>query len=133
MARSIDDWSVAKIKRAGGDAVKVLAWYRPDADPGVLEHQQRYVADIGEECRRHDILFVFELLVYPMAGAAGHTTDYVEAEAWVREALSGLRFRRHSSILGFRSTVCGFGPALCFFGCRPSFPWLLQFAFRVRP
>lgn len=27
---SIDEWSVEKIKRAGGDAVKLLAWYRPD-------------------------------------------------------------------------------------------------------
>ncbi len=74
----IDDWSVAKIKRAGGDAVKVLAWYRPDADPAICEHQQQFVAAIGESCRDHDIPFVFELLVYPMPGDTGHTTDYVE-------------------------------------------------------
>ncbi|NIS30131.1 MAG: tagatose-bisphosphate aldolase, partial [Actinobacteria bacterium] len=47
---SIDDWSVEKIKRVGGDAVKVLAWYRPDADAAVLEHQHEYVAAIGAEC-----------------------------------------------------------------------------------
>lgn len=75
---SIDEWSVAKIKRAGGDAVKVLAWYRPDASASVLEHQHEYVAAVGNACRRFDIPFVFELLVYPMPGAAGHTTDYVE-------------------------------------------------------
>lgn len=77
----IDNWSVAKIKRAGGDAVKVLAWYRPDADPAVNEHQQEFVAAIGDACRRYDIPFVFELLVYPFAGAAGHHTDYVEDTA----------------------------------------------------
>ena len=77
-SKSIDDWSVAKIKRAGGDAVKVLAWYRPDASAAVLEHQHEYVATVGAACRRFDIPFVFELLVYPMLGAAGHTTDYVE-------------------------------------------------------
>ena len=76
--RSIDAWNVAKIKRAGGDAVKVLAWYRPDASAAVLEHQHVYVAAVGAACRRFDIPFVFELLVYPMLGAAGHTTDYVE-------------------------------------------------------
>jgi tagatose 1,6-diphosphate aldolase len=75
---SIDDWSVEKIKRAGGDAVKVLAWYRPDAHDSVLEHQQAFVASVGEECSRFDIPFVFELLVYPMPGDAGHTTDYTE-------------------------------------------------------
>jgi tagatose 1,6-diphosphate aldolase len=77
----IDDWSVEKIKRAGGDAVKVLAWYRPDAGPDVLEHQHEFVRRIGEACRRYDIPYVFELLVYPFAGSPAHTTDYVEDTA----------------------------------------------------
>ena len=55
----IDDWSVEKIRRVGGDAVKVLAWYRPDADTGViLEHQQEFVArHRPEACRtlRHPL------------------------------------------------------------------------------
>lgn len=77
----IDDWSVEKIRRVGGDAVKVLAWYRPDADPGVLEHQQEFVAEIGDECRRFDIPFLFELLVYSFPGDDHHTTGYVEQPA----------------------------------------------------
>jgi tagatose 1,6-diphosphate aldolase len=77
-SKSIDEWSVAKIKRAGGDAVKVLAWYRPDASAAVLKHQHEYVAGVGAACRRFDIPFVLELLVYPMLGARGHTSDYVE-------------------------------------------------------
>ena len=75
---SIDDWSVAKIKRAGGDAVKVLAWYRPDASAAVREYQHEFVAAVGDACRRFDIPFVFELLVYPLLGTSGHTQDYVE-------------------------------------------------------
>jgi tagatose 1,6-diphosphate aldolase len=81
MSAEIDDWSVEKIKRAGGDAVKVLAWYRPDAGPEVLEHQHRFVRQIGAACRRYDIPYVFELLVYAFAGAETHTTDYVEDTA----------------------------------------------------
>ena len=77
----IDDWSVAKIRRAGGDAVKVLAWYRPDAAPEVNAHQKAFVAAIGDACRRWDVPFVFELLVYPFPGESGHTTDYVEQPA----------------------------------------------------
>lgn len=78
LSSSIDDWSVAKIKRMGGDAVKVLAWYRPDADAEVNRHQQDYVKRIGEQCARYDIPFLFELLVYPLAKDADQTKDYVE-------------------------------------------------------
>jgi tagatose 1,6-diphosphate aldolase len=45
----IQDWSVEKIKRAGGDGVKLLTWFRPDADPDILEHQKCYVKNIGDE------------------------------------------------------------------------------------
>ncbi len=75
---AIDDWSVDKIKRIGGDAVKVLAWYRPDASDEVKEHQQEFVATIGNACRVYDIPFLFELLVYSFPGDNAHTTGYVE-------------------------------------------------------
>lgn len=78
-SRVIDNWSVAKIRAMGGDAVKVLAWYRPDAEAQVNEHQKRFVREIGEECRHHDIPYVLELLVYPFLGSANHTADYVES------------------------------------------------------
>jgi len=78
LSREIDDWSVEKIKRAGGDAVKVLTWYRPDADPAVCAAQQEFTARIGDACARFDIPFVFELLVYPLARDAEQTREYVE-------------------------------------------------------
>ena len=74
LSAEIDDWSVEKIKRAGGDAVKVLTWYRPDADPAVCAAQQDFTQRIGEACARYDIPFVFELLVYPLARDAEQTT-----------------------------------------------------------
>ncbi len=80
LSAEIDDWSVEKIKRAGGDAVKVLTWYRPDADPGVCAAQQAFTQRVGEACRKYDIPFVFELLVYPLARDAEQTTDYVEMQ-----------------------------------------------------
>jgi tagatose 1,6-diphosphate aldolase len=78
-SRVIDNWSVAKIRAMGGDAVKVLAWYRPDADAAINAHQQRFVREIGEQCRLNDIPYVLELLVYPFLGSANHTADYVES------------------------------------------------------
>lgn len=77
----IDNWSVEKIRRMGADAVKLLAWYRPDASPDVLEHQQAFVHQVGEDCAKHDIPFIFELLVYPFPKAAGSFTDYLEDPA----------------------------------------------------
>jgi len=78
LSSQIDDWSVNKIKRMGGDAVKVLAWYRPDVGDKVNQHQKDFVKQIGEDCARYDIPFLFELLVYPLAQDAHQTTDYVE-------------------------------------------------------
>jgi tagatose 1,6-diphosphate aldolase len=78
-SRVIDNWSVPKIRAMGGDAVKVLAWYRPDGDAAVNAHQQRFVREIGEECARNDIPYVLELLVYPFLGSANHTVDYIES------------------------------------------------------
>ncbi len=63
-------WSVAKIRRIGADAVKLLVWYRPDADAAVRAHQQAFVQRMGRNCREHDIVLLLELLVYPLAGDA---------------------------------------------------------------
>lgn len=75
---SIDDWSVGKIKRMGGDAVKVLAWYRPDADAEINQHQMDWTKRIGEACAKYDIPFLFELLVYPLESDAEQTQEYTE-------------------------------------------------------
>ncbi len=71
-------WGVGKIKRMGADGVKLLLWYRPDAAADVIAHQQKLVRDVGAACRKYDIPFLLELLVYPFKGADGHTTDYTE-------------------------------------------------------
>ena len=80
ISQNIDNWSVSKIKRMGADAVKVLAWYRPDAEKNVLEAQQQYVQKIGDECAKHDILFLFELLVYPLSKDLHQTKEYIEMQ-----------------------------------------------------
>jgi len=75
---AIRNWSVQKIRRIGGDAVKVLAWYRPDAREASRRHQQEFVQPIGDACGECDIPFIFELLLYPFPQSEGYTTDYVE-------------------------------------------------------
>jgi len=78
-SRAIENWSVAKIRQLGADGVKVLAWYRPDAGSDVNEHQKDFVRTVGEDCRRHDIPYILELLVYPFPGSEKYTADYVES------------------------------------------------------
>lgn len=78
LSAEIDHWSVEKIKRAGADAVKVLAWYRPDADEAVRRAQRDFAARIGAACARYDIPYVFELLVYPLARDAEAGGEYQE-------------------------------------------------------
>lgn len=75
LSHSIEGWSPERIRRTGADGVKVLAWYRPDASPEVIAAQKAYVRDIGDACRKADICFLFELLVYPLGGDVGYAED----------------------------------------------------------
>ena len=59
-AAEIPDWGVAKIKRLGADAVKVLAHYRPDGPEESRRHQEAFVERIGRDCARYDIPYLLE-------------------------------------------------------------------------
>jgi len=77
---SIPGWSVAKIKRSGAAGVKVLAWHRPDLRDDTQEHQDAFVAGVGEACREQDIPFILELLTYPKPGEDVGGTEYARAK-----------------------------------------------------
>jgi len=64
----IPGWSVEQAVRMGADGLKLLAWHRPDAPAEVTEHQLELVRRVGEECRKADRLFIFEVLPYPLPG-----------------------------------------------------------------
>ncbi len=66
----IPDWSAEQAVRYGADGLKVLAWYRHDAPQDVLDHQRRFVEDVGETCRRVDRPFVYEVLPYQLPNEA---------------------------------------------------------------
>lgn len=57
-------WSVAKIKRCGADAVKLLAQFEPwEFDSA--ERNFELTRQIYEQCVQHDILFLLEPLHFP--------------------------------------------------------------------
>ena len=66
----IENWSVAKIKRLGADAVKLLIWYRPDGPENINQLQKSLVKTVGEDCIRYDIPFFLELLSYSPSKAS---------------------------------------------------------------
>lgn len=62
-----EGWSVEKIARMGGDAVKLLVRYRPDLADAAAENRA-VIQEVSEQCRRWDIPFVLETVAYPLSG-----------------------------------------------------------------
>ncbi len=72
--------SVAKIKRLGADAVKLLAQFEPE-EPDSAEHQFAFVQYIYEECRKHDILFLLEPVSFPFGEEKKTSKSYLDRKA----------------------------------------------------
>lgn len=64
----IPGWSVEQAVRMGADGLKLLAWHRPDAPREIIEHQLNLVREVGQQCKKADRLFIFEVLPYPLPG-----------------------------------------------------------------
>jgi len=62
----IAGWNVAKAKRAGADAVKLIIHYRKETSPEIKEHQKKVALLVGEECKKYDILYILEIMSYPL-------------------------------------------------------------------
>ena len=69
-SRILAGWSVAKVRRMGASAAKLLVYYHPEASTaGQIEG---LVREIAAECAREDLLLLLEPLVYdPHPGSAG--------------------------------------------------------------
>ncbi len=63
----LPDWGVAKIKRLGASAVKLLVYYRPDLGE-VSARQRDLVARVSEECLVADLPLLVESVSYPVEG-----------------------------------------------------------------
>jgi tagatose 1,6-diphosphate aldolase len=59
----LSGWSVAKIKRMGADAVKLLIYYHPDGGE-LTDHQEMLTRNVIQDCRRYDIAFYLEPVSY---------------------------------------------------------------------
>ncbi len=57
-------WNVAKIRRMGASAVKLLVYYHPQSQTAGF--QEDLVRQIAADCREHDIPLVLEVLTHPI-------------------------------------------------------------------
>lgn len=69
-------WSVAKIKRMGADAVKLLAYFEPE-EPESAEKQFLTIEKVYRECQRQDILLVLETVSFPYGGEKKTDATYL--------------------------------------------------------
>ena len=70
----LPEWSVAKIKRMGAQAVKVLLYYRHDHPTAA--RQREVVRSVAAEAAAADLPFVLEPLVYPAQDAEADAEAY---------------------------------------------------------
>lgn len=73
-------WGVAKIKRAGADAVKLLAQFEP-AEFDSAEKNFEFTKQIHDECIKHDILFLLEPIHFAYNGEKDDSPSKIERKA----------------------------------------------------
>ena len=72
----LPDWSVAKIKRMGAQAVKVLLYYR--SDHPTAARQREVVRTVAADAEVLDLPFVLEPLVYPSEDVESDAAVYAK-------------------------------------------------------
>ena len=84
-------WSVAKSRRLGADAVKLLVPYEPTHVESA-ERQRELVEQVAADCDRHDVLLVLETRGYPLEAEEAGSPPCLE-----RRATTALDSARHLS------------------------------------
>lgn len=64
LPRLLDNFTVARLKNSGADAVKVLLYYSPFSNADVNARKHAWVTRVGDECREADVPFFLELVSY---------------------------------------------------------------------
>jgi len=64
LPRLLNDFTCARLKDSGADAVKVLLYYSPFSDIMVNAHKQAWVERVGGECREAELPFFLEIVSY---------------------------------------------------------------------
>jgi tagatose 1,6-diphosphate aldolase len=85
LATLIPGWSVAKTKRMGAQAAKLLIYYHPD-ETQAARKQRDLVARLLQDCRTWDLPLLVETVSYPLAGQDAATVAATRPGVVVRTA-----------------------------------------------
>lgn len=66
VSSAAEGWSVAKIKRMGASAVKILLYYNPDSS--TADQQEAFLQGAAEDAREQDIPLLVEPMTYHIPG-----------------------------------------------------------------
>jgi tagatose 1,6-diphosphate aldolase len=83
-SRILPGWSVAKARRLGADAVKLLIYYHPDAQNAA--DQERLLISVAEDCAREDIALFLEPLSFAIDEGAGPLSEEARRDVVIRTA-----------------------------------------------
>ena len=75
VTRLLDGWSVEKVKRMGGSAVKILVYYRPDLKQ-LASQQLDTVNMVARECIVYDLPFLVEPKAYPVGNEINNPREF---------------------------------------------------------
>jgi tagatose 1,6-diphosphate aldolase len=64
LPRLLDQYTAARLKQAGADAIKVLLYYSPFSAAEINARKQTWVERVGDECRDADLPFFLEIVSY---------------------------------------------------------------------
>ncbi|MBW3002354.1 tagatose 1,6-diphosphate aldolase [Candidatus Woesearchaeota archaeon] len=62
------NWGVKQAVKKGAVAVKINILYNPEASKDVVKHQQKIAEKVGKACKKHNVPYLLEFVVYPLKG-----------------------------------------------------------------
>jgi tagatose 1,6-diphosphate aldolase len=83
-SRVLEGWSVAKAKRMGATAAKLLVYYHPNS--AAAHDQDQLVADVAAACRRHDLPLFLEPITHSVDPSVSLLTGEVRREVVIETA-----------------------------------------------
>ena len=75
ITKLLDGWNVAKIKRMGASAVKILVYYRPDLTE-LASKQLNTINTVATECIKYDLPFLVEPISYPIGNEINNPSQF---------------------------------------------------------
>lgn len=78
----VPGWNVAKVRRMGAAAVKLLVFYHPNSQ--TASFQEDLVSQIAADCQEHDIPLVLEVLTHSIEpGQSNASAEFAATRPWV--------------------------------------------------